>query len=88
MKKNIISLLAIILLGTKATFAATGAAYDGLFFMLGIAGVLLLLYLVLTSIDFLAHNGKKIFHAITQKISNVIHMLRRHKLTRHTDPVC
>ncbi len=88
MKKMIISFLAFLLLGVKAAMAATGAAYDGLFFILLVAGFLLLIYLLLTFIDFISLNGRRLCVAMGHKIHSLLLLLFRHRKVNHFDPVC
>ncbi len=88
MKKMIISFLAFLLTGVKAAVAATGNAYDGLFFILLVAGFLLLIYLLLVIIDFISLNGKRICMSMGHKIHSLLILLFRHRKVNHFDPVC
>jgi hypothetical protein len=76
------------MLGIKGAYAATGSAYDGLFFILVVVGLLFLIYLFLTFLDFLAHNGNRIVKVIKHTYSSFSQSLIKHKKTNHLDPVC
>ncbi|MEI6456926.1 MAG: hypothetical protein WCO93_11610 [bacterium] len=60
MKKFLLLFSLLIFINIPATFAATGAAYDGALFLLSIGGILLLIAALFWSIDFLRKNGRRI----------------------------
>ena len=68
--------------------AATGNAYDGLFFILLVAGFLLMIYLLLTVIEFISRNGRRICMYMGHKIHILLLFLFRHRKVNHFDPVC
>jgi hypothetical protein len=64
MKKELLCGLALFAGLSPQAFAATGSAYDGLEFILVLAGLLFLLAGFLWGIDYLNKNGKALAHRV------------------------
>ncbi len=60
MKKRSTFLIITLLVSTSSVYAGTGSANDGIFLILGVAGVLLIIAAFLHGIDFIRNNGKRI----------------------------
>jgi hypothetical protein len=62
MKKKTLCGLMFLVGFNLQTIAATGAAYDGLYFLLVIIGFLLIIIGFILTIDFIKRNGKTILN--------------------------
>jgi len=77
MKKSLLSLAFLILLNIRSAFAATGAAYDGVLFLLSIGAILLIVAAIFWSIDFLRKNGKRILTGASHLFQKLFSSRRR-----------
>jgi len=78
MKKEMLIIIALLLGLSFKSFAATGYAYDGLEFLLVIAGLLLIILGLLNGFDYLKKNGKTMIYKTISFLNKKISLLRNY----------
>jgi uncharacterized protein involved in response to NO len=77
MKKSLLILSLLAFFNIPATYAATGAAYDGMLFLLSVGGLMLIVAAIFWSVDYLRRNGRKLFAAVSNRIIRLFSPRRR-----------
>ncbi len=85
MKKMFFAITVMGLGSAMPAYAGTGSAGDGLWFMLILAGSLLLLAALLKGIDYLDKNGRLLIRFTRMKFRKAFHLLQELLTRNHPD---
>lgn len=76
MKKQMFIMTALVLGLSCRSFAATGSANDGFLFLLAIVGLLLIVFCLLSGVDYLKKNGKILICKAIISVKKMIVLLK------------